>query len=325
MGTNISDSIELNSYTAKYDASVKEMLADKQILARILKYSLDDFANEELSDIIENMDEPEVSERRVEPGFSNHQEFNVYNKIKKSSEEDQVIGEGKIYYDIRFSVYHGHERIKILINIEAQKSTNPSKLGYHLDNRIIFYLGRMISAQKEVEFHNSEYDNLKAVRSIWICMDSADDEDSINRIRFIQENVYGKEAKLDNIDKVQGVIIRLRINENAQTSKNELIAMLEELLKSDSAESKKKKLEEEYNIVMDVETERKVNTMCNLSEVVLEKGEARGEARGEAQKAEEIAIRMLRANVPLEEVMEYTDLSIQKLQQLAETNGKTVK
>ena len=69
----------------------------------------------------------------------------------------------------------------------------------------------MVSAQKEVEFHNSEYDDLKAVRSIWICMDSADDEDSINRMRLVQENVYGKEAKLDNLDKVQGVIIRLRV------------------------------------------------------------------------------------------------------------------
>ena len=146
METSISDTIELNSYTAKYDASVKEMLADKQILARILKYSLDDFANEELSDIINYMDEPEVSQRRVEPGFSNHQEFDLYNKIMKTSEEDQVIGEGKIYYDIRFSIYRGHERIKILINIEAQKSTNPSKLGYHLDNRIIFYLGRFKNA-----------------------------------------------------------------------------------------------------------------------------------------------------------------------------------
>ena len=51
----------------------------------------------------------------------------------------------------------------------------------------------MISAQKEVEFVNSNYDDLKAVRSIWICMDSADDEDSINRIRLTQENLYGKE------------------------------------------------------------------------------------------------------------------------------------
>lgn len=166
MGTNISDSIELSSYTAKYDASVKAMLADKQILARILNYSLDDFANYKLSDIIKNMDEPEVSKIRMEPGFSNTYNPNDYNKIKKTSEEDQVIGEGKICFDIRLFVYCGNERIKILLNIEAQKSSNPSKLGYHLNNRIIFYLGRMISSQKEVEFHKSEYDNLKAVRSI---------------------------------------------------------------------------------------------------------------------------------------------------------------
>ena len=29
----------------------------------------------------------------------------------------------------------------------------------------------MISAQKSVEFDNSDYDNIKPVRSIWICMD----------------------------------------------------------------------------------------------------------------------------------------------------------
>ena len=108
------------------------------------------------------MDDPFVSKMRMEPGHSN------LNKIQRTSEEDQVIGEGKIYYDIRFSVYLGAELIKILINIEAQKSTNPSKLGYHIDNRVIYYLGRMISSQKEVEFHNSHYDALEAVRSIWI-------------------------------------------------------------------------------------------------------------------------------------------------------------
>ena len=204
-----------------------------------------------------------MSKMRMEPGHSN------LRKIHKTSEEDQVIGEGKIYYDIRFSVYFGADLMKILINIEAQKSTNPSKLGYHIDNRVIYYLGRMISSQKEVEFQNSHYDDLKAVRSIWICMDSDDDEDSINRIRFIQEKVFGKKMDLDNLDKVQGVIIRLRKNEDAETSKNVLIAMLEELIK-------KKKLEEKFDIVMDVETERRINTMCNLSEVVLERGMEQG-------------------------------------------------
>lgn len=281
MGTNIADTIERNSLTAKYDASVKEMLADKQILARILKYSLEDFANEELSVIIESMDEPVISKIRMEPGHSN------WGKIQRTSEEDLVIGESGIYYDIRFSVYRGKTPIKILINIEAQKSTNPRKLGYHLDNRVIYYLGRMVSSQKEVEFEKSQYDDLKAVRSIWICMDSGDDEDSINRIRLKQENVFGKEMDLENIDKVQAVIIRLRENEHAETSQNVLIAMLEELLKKDSAESKKNKLEKEYNIVMDVETERKVGTMCNLSEVVLEKGIKQGIEKGIEQGIEQ--------------------------------------
>ena len=308
--TNIAETIEINSYTAKYDESVKEMLADKQILARILKYSLEEFANEKLSVIIKSMDEPVVSQMRMEPGHTN------FTRIQKTSQEDLVIGEGKIYFDIRFSVYLGADLIKILINIEAQKSTNPSKLGYHIDNRAIYYLGRMISAQKEVEFQNSHYDELKAVRSIWICMASADDEDSINRIRFTQENVFGKKMKFENLDKVQGVIIRLRENENAEVSKNVLIAMLEELLKRDSAESKKKKLKEQYDIIMDVETERRVNTMCNLSEVVLE--------RGVEQGMEQVAEKMLKANKPSEEIRNFTGVSMDKLKEMADKLGVTL-
>ena len=302
MNSNIADTIDRNSYTAKYDASVKEMLADKQILARILKYSLEEFANEELSDIIDSMNEPDVSNVRMEPGFTNSEQ------VMRTVEEDSVIGEGAIYYDIRFSVYHGAELIKMLINIEAQKSTNPTKLGYYIDNRIIFYLGRMVSSQKGVEFQNSNYDDLKAVRSIWICMDSADDEDSINRIRFTQENVYGKQIELDNIDKVQGVIIRLRKNENVKTSKNVLIAMLEELLKKDDAENKKKRLEEDYGIAMNVETERKVNSMCNLSEVMLE--------RGIEQGIEQVIERMLRLGRTPEEIADFCGYDLDKVKQV---------
>ncbi len=51
-------------------------------------------------------------------------------------------------------------------------------------------------------------------------MDTADDEDAINRIHFVQETLYGKEMKLSNIDKVQGVIIRLRNNENVEKCHN---------------------------------------------------------------------------------------------------------
>ena len=274
MGTNLSEVIDITSQVAKYDASVKEVLADKQVLSRILKYSLEEFKDMELEDIIGSMDEPVVSRMRMEPGQTN------LNKVEKGTEEDSVLGEGKIFYDIRFAVYLGEEMIKFLINVEAQKSTNPDKLHYHLDNRIIYYLARMVSAQKEVEFTKSNYDDIKAVRSIWICMDANDDEDSINRICFTQENVYGKRMELPDIDKVQGVIIRLRKREDAATSKNYLIAILEELLRKEDAKHKKKNLEERYGFVMSVETEGRLNDMCNLGEGLLERGIEEGIEKG---------------------------------------------
>ena len=220
---------------------------------------------------------PVVSQVRMEPGQTN------LNKVETTSEEDSVPGEGKVFYDIRFSAFRGTEQIKILINLEAQKTTKESKLGYQLDNRIIYYLGRMVSAQKEVEFTKSNYNDLKHVRSIWICMDSEDDEDSINRICLTQETVYGKEMVLSNLDKVVGVIIRLRKNEDAAESKNILIAMLEELLKKDSVDVKKQKLVEQYGLIMNDETGRRLDVMCNLSEVVMEKGIEKGIEKGETR------------------------------------------
>ncbi len=280
MQTHLSQTIDITTseenYSAKYDASIKEMLADKQVLARILKYTLDEFKDLSLEAIIQSIDEPVISAMRIEPGHTNT------DKIKKTAEEDNVLGEGKIYYDIRFNAYSGDEQIKILINVEAQKSTKASKLGYHLDNRIIYYLARMISAQKEVEFEHSNYDDLKPVKSIWICMDTANDEDSINRINLTQETLFGKDMHLPNINKVQGVVIRLRKNKDVETSKNLLIAMLEELLRKDKADSKKRKLSEQYGMIMDIDTERRVNTMCNLSEALIE--ETREETIVEARE-----------------------------------------
>ena len=138
METHLSQTIDITNDNARYDTSVKEMLADKQVLARILKYSLQEFQDDEIEDIMRNMDMPVVSQVRMEPGQTN------LNKVETTSEEDSVPGEGKVFYDIRFSVFRGTEQIKILINLEAQKTTKESKLGYQLDNRIIYYLGRMI-------------------------------------------------------------------------------------------------------------------------------------------------------------------------------------
>ena len=55
METNLSNVVEITSKVAKYDASVKEVLADKQVLSRILKYSLEEFKDIELEEMLEGV------------------------------------------------------------------------------------------------------------------------------------------------------------------------------------------------------------------------------------------------------------------------------
>ena len=54
MQTNLSQSIDITENKAKYDESVKELFADKQVLAWILKYTLEDHPNWAIIWIIES-------------------------------------------------------------------------------------------------------------------------------------------------------------------------------------------------------------------------------------------------------------------------------
>ena len=123
-------------------------------------------------------------------------------------------------------------------------------------------------------------------------------------------------------NKVQGVIIRLRNNENAETSKNQLIAMLEELLKKESAEVKKKRLSEEYGLKMSIETERRLSNMCNLSEVMLEKGIEQGITKGiEQGKMQGMAIARYEDGMSIEQIAEKSNTSVDEVKEILRQNG----
>ena len=55
MESNLSRAIDIASDRAKYDEIIKEILSDKQILARILKYTLDEFKDLDIDTIINNI------------------------------------------------------------------------------------------------------------------------------------------------------------------------------------------------------------------------------------------------------------------------------
>lgn len=307
INTNLAQAVDAtNDSGPAYDTNVKHLLADKQILSRILKYTMEEFQDMDIAQIMGCIgDDIEIGTRPVDAGLSN------LGRVKGTATEDNVPGEGAIYYDIRFTAYHKESEMKILVNIEAQKSSDPRKLGYHLENRIVFYLARMISAQKQTEFFHSDFDNLKKVRSIWICMDHEETEESIEKIGFARKRIFGNKKNSIPVDLMQGIIINLRSRENNASegavgkSAHILIAMLEELLSRKTAAEKKRILTDEYGMVMTAELEGRIQIMCNLSENI----EARGIREGirEGVRKERIAAieRMMKANATREQIISY--------------------
>ena len=305
-----------NGAGAAYDTNVKYLLADKQILSRILKYTVDEFREMDTEDILGCIgDDIEIGARPVDAGLSN------LGRVKGTVTEDNVPGEGIIYYDIRFTAYLKEKEMKILINIEAQKSTDFGKLGYHLENRIIFYLARMISAQKQTEFFHSDFDHLKKVRSIWICMDSEETEDSIEEISFNRKTVFGNKRNSYHTDLMKGIIVNIRGEADSSSGKaikksqNVLIAMLEELVSGKDASEKKRILEDEYGMTMTAELERRIQIMCNWSESIEERS-----IRRERLKAIE---RMIKINITKEQIlsMGYTEDEYKKAESALYANA----
>ena len=275
MDNSLAVAISVADSKAEYDENIKNILSEKEILAWILKSTTSEFAELSIEKIMKCIEgEPEISTVNVNPGETNVLGYSQ-RKIVGAKNEDKVPNEGTITYDIRFYAYvpSKKKRIKIILNLEAQKNFYP---GYQIVTRGVFYGGRMISAQLNTEFEIPKYDDLKKVYSIWICMESpqyignAITSYSLEKKDIVDGIPDNKQA----YDKLSVVLVCL--NENME-KRTEFLDMMNTLLSQTmDVEQKKKILEEKFHIGMKSRLGEKVNLMCNLSDLVEERGMEKG-------------------------------------------------
>ena len=138
---------------------------------------------------------------------------------------------------------------QIIVNVEAQKDM-PTE--YHILNRAIFYACRLVSSQKERDFVNKKYDDIKQVYTIWICMNMP--EDSTDYYYLANKKLLGNcrwEGKQDmlNIDLI-GLAKEL-------PRQHELHRLLGALLSKSLTQSEKLNIiEKEYDIPLEEDLER---------------------------------------------------------------------
>ena len=294
MQTLIAKDIEISEAKRKYDEQCKKVLSNKYILAKILKYTVEEVQEKTIEEIVAAIDgEPEIGTKGV---------LERTDKIIGENTEDSSVSEGTVYYDIRFSIRLGEtEMIKILFDIEAQKNYTP---GYHIVTRGIVYGARMISSQIGVEFDLKHYNNVKKVYSIWICFDVAKKiGNAISRYAIQKEDILpGIPDRKQAYDKL--TVIEICLNEEKE-SQHELIGMLNTLF-SDTKSSKEIKdvLSSAYEIPMNTGYGREIDLMCNLSGRIEEKGLEKGLEQGKAIELINTIEKLKETlSVPLEEVL----------------------
>ena len=337
--TYLAHTITQTDYEARYDRAAKKLLANKLVLAHILKDCVKEYQACSIMDIVQkyiegepevgttgvNMDDinspeqPDIKRETVvtqaaeaqamKVQVMNTQEENAQamnaqamntqsmkvqamnaqamsiqamntqvTKVQGMGNEDISQNEGTVYYDVRFNAIapstEEHGNIRLIINAEAQNRFKPK---YPLTKRAVYYGSRLISAQNGTVFTKSDYQKLRKVYSIWICVNPAKKfRNTITRYSLKPETIIGNAVEApENYDLIN--IVMVCLGKMEEWNDNNLIKFLGVLFQNElSAREKKDILERDFNIPMTETFESEVDDMCNLSQGVAEEAMQQG-------------------------------------------------
>ena len=308
MNTELKNAVRATDKDAQYDTSAKRLLGQKSILAHILVKTVDEFRGMNPKDVVDCIEgTPHISTVPVEPGLTNTVSERNGERLVGFNAENQDVNEGLVRFDIVFYVRMpsaGGRKdglSQIIINVEAQKD---EPKGYKILNRAIFYVSRLVSSQKERDFENSSYDDIKRVYSIWVCMNM--DENSMSHVHLAKEDLIGSYEWKGNLDLLNIIMLGLAKELPEHDETYELHRLLGALLSKElTIDEKLNIIGKEYDIPIEENFRKDVSVMCNLSQGIKEDGIAIGEAG--------LIMKMYKNGFTAEQIASATDKDIEEV------------
>ena len=314
MNTEIANAVNAAGDKAQYDTRVKRLLAQKSILAHILVKTVDEFKRMKPEDVVKYIEgEPSISVVPVEPGLANMEKTDAAGqRIVGLNTENAEINEGLVRFDIIFYVRMPsvddtkNGLSQIIVNIEAQKD-EPTE--YKILNRAIFYVSRLISSQKERDFVNTNYDDIKQVFSIWICMNM--DDNSLSHIHLTKDEMLKPCNWKGNLDLLNIVLIGITNEIPEHDEKYEMHRLIGTLLSGELKEQEKLDIiEHEYNIPISQEFREDVRIMCNLSTGI----EERATERATEKTSEKFILNMYKKGYTLDQIADVAETGVDEVE-----------
>ncbi|MBO5146101.1 MAG: hypothetical protein J6C19_11300 [Lachnospiraceae bacterium] len=307
--TEIKNAVSATDREAQYDEQAKRLLGNKIILAHILVKTVDEFHGMNPKDVVSYIEgDPFISVVPVEPGLTNAVKEKGGQRIVGMNTENAEVNEGLVRFDIIFYVRMKDGISQVIVNLEAQKDEPAS---YYILNRAVFYVSRLVSSQKERDFVKTNYNDIRRVFSIWVCMNM--DENSMAYVHLVKDDLLSSYQWKGGLDLLNIVMIGIANEFPEYDEKYELHRLLNTILSMElSADEKLGIMETEYHIPVDDKMRKDVSAMCNLSQGIKENGIAIGKA--------EVVINMHKKGYTSKQIAEIVEKSIEEVEAIIEKN-----
>ncbi|HJA91639.1 MAG TPA: Rpn family recombination-promoting nuclease/putative transposase [Candidatus Eisenbergiella merdipullorum] len=271
------DALRASGLKIQYDHHIRNLLRFRPVISHILIRTLREYRS--LS--------PQEAAALIDPAHADA-------LLVGESIEDAVPEEGEVYYDLRFSAGlpisdparakndNARRSLFLLINLEAQKKFYQK---YRLVTRGIFYGARMLSSQLGREFRHSNYQKLKKVYSIWICMNAPNHiGNSMTEYRITKHDEIGcmpeREADYDKLSVIL-ICLNTKIGMGKPGSLHHFLNVL--LSPAMEPDEKEQILSQTYGIAIKDEIRKELVNMCNLGEAIEENALRKGRSQGKKE------------------------------------------
>lgn len=270
------------------DAQCKTILRAKEVLAVILRETVEEYRGYRRSEIMDFIQERSMnSETEVSAGRTNTQ-------IQAENPEYVQLNEKATYFDLVFRAAnpamsdHG-VNVGMYIDVEPQKTYRP---GYPIEKRGIYYLARMLGSQLSLVTDKTDYGMLEKCYSIWICRDHVPLDERYTMSFYKIKNTYHSgtcRPDVDNYDLMTLVVIRLGQKKYHGREEDKDYALMRFLntVMYPHQEDFMDTIQDYIDFSKNMELWREVTQMSGLGQSILEEGKEEGREEGRKEGREE--------------------------------------
>ena len=301
------DETKMDVYTsgvigAEYDAGMKQLMSNKEIIIPILQMTVPEFKTCSQEEILQCLD---ISSITKDDFVSDIPDIEKDLRLTKEDSELSSIVEKMVRFDIRFKIINPRLstekiRVNLHIDMEAQKSYRPSNPSYPILKRAVYYVARDLASQLSIITQATDYSKLEKCYSIWICAEDVPKklQNTLTEYAFSKKDIIGiTDEPEEDYDLLTVVVIR----QGKETEESGIFDYLKGLFTSDI-----NRIQKYSHIKWSEPFKKEADKMTGFGDMIYERGIRTGEQRGMilgalmSGKTPEEVSKML--NLPLEEI-----------------------